>query len=66
MIETAIAEAQRLAHIHPSRLRLWRGLRDRPDLGGRVVTGYNRVSRDADTDAQRSASREQPGDGEIP
>jgi enoyl-CoA hydratase len=66
MIEAALAEAQRLAHIHPTRQRLWRELRDRPDLGGRGVTGYNRVSRDADTDALRSASREQPGDGEIP
>lgn len=65
LVETAIAEAQRLAHIDSTRLHLWRELRDRPHLRSRVVTGYNRVSRDADTDAQRSDSREQPGDGEI-
>ena len=36
---TAIALAQRLATVHPSRLLLWRELRDRPDLRGRCGHG---------------------------
>lgn len=65
VVDAAIAEAHRLAGVHPDRLRVWRALRDRPDLQRRRVTGYNRVSRGADTDGRRNASRATPGDGET-